>query len=134
MNLYSCRFTWNDDYQCLVVTSNRVRAKLLFWKESARFEGDWKDLRVRRLQRNVPYAEGVYVSDDESWTWEWYCKPGAGFLTQGEGTRPCTCQNYVVDRAETEADEEKQRKEKEDEHIGRVTAASCYRGANSPGP
>ncbi len=86
MNLYSCRLT-GDECHILIVAETARKAKPLFWHN--RIEENWEDkytdVRATALQRNVPYPPGVYATDEEEWTHEWYCR------RVDSGDEACSC-------------------------------------------
>lgn len=76
-NLYWCNWADVDDWGALVVAETKNKAKAMFYREHSTGSG-YIDVRAVLEERNTPHPVGLYDSDEEEWTREWYCRRELG--------------------------------------------------------
>jgi hypothetical protein len=68
VNLYSVKFQLSDWYS-FVVAPWVLEAREMFWRSCPSREGDYDDIEVRSLERDVSYDPGIYSGEVDNPSW-----------------------------------------------------------------
>lgn len=95
MNLYRCEFK-DADWMCLCVAETAKNLKATFWYYWRNGSERYIDIRVKLIEKDVPYEPGFYDGspDEPEWTRDYFC------VAEFE---ECHCRDCEAERKETEA-------------------------------